>query len=196
MKSEALTAHEVTTVHSHRAHVAGAVGRSAEAVASVPLTEIGRVLIEDQVRLGRGLVVRIVGLELNFVLELPPVPNFPEIPNVTEAAGIPAEDARRPVELLLEGTAHFSEVRESHPARLHGTGTRHSVALTVAMHERLDVLQQDKEQFTPSPRLPGIPFGINQGQNPPQLPCIFPSCEFFCEFWYFENSEQILKKDS
>lgn len=90
-------AHEVTPVHTHGGHVAGATHRPRDAVPLVTHAEIGRVFEKDQVLLAGRFVVGIVGFELELVARPSPSPNVPQTP------GVAHQHPRGSVESVLEG---------------------------------------------------------------------------------------------
>lgn len=125
------TAHEVAAVDADRRLVADSTLRAGDAQLEVLLAEVGRVLVVDQVLLGRRLVLRIVRLQLVVVL-LATVAWCP--------AGVADEDAGRSVESVLKVVADNAEEGQTHPASAHRTGSAHAVTLALLSHFRGNVL--------------------------------------------------------
>lgn len=125
-------AHQIAAVDADRRLVADAPLRPGDAQFQVLLAEVGRVLVVDQIFLGRGLVLRVVRLQLVVVL-LATVARRP--------ARVADEDPRGSVETVLQIVADDAEERQSHPAGPHRTRAAHSVTFALLSHLRRNVLQ-------------------------------------------------------
>lgn len=130
-------AHQIAAVDADGRLVADATLRPGDAQFEVLLAEIRRVLVVDQIFLGRGLVLRIVRLQLVVVL-LAAVARRP--PRVAD------EDAGGSVETILQVVADDAEERQSHPAGPHRARAAHSVAFALLPHLRRNVLQQNRKE--------------------------------------------------
>ena len=118
-------AHQIATVDSDRRLVAHASLRSGDAQFEILLAEVGRVLVVDQIFLGRRLVLGIVGLQLVVVL-LATVARRP--------SSVANEHPRCSVKTILQIVADDAEKRQPHPAGAHRTRTAHPVTFTFLSH--------------------------------------------------------------
>lgn len=157
----AAAAHQIAAVDADRRLVAHAALRAGDAQFQVLLAEVGRVLVVDEVLLGRGLVLGVVRLQLVVVL-LAPV--------ARRAARVADEHARRPVEAVLEVVADLPEVRQAHPARADRARSAHAVALALLPHLARDVLQNKEKRIfnklaieAHKMEMPGISIQSKQG---------------------------------
>ena len=129
-------AHQVAAVDADRRLVADAALSAGDAQLEVLLAKIGRVLVVDQILLGRRLVLGIVRFQLVVVL-LAPVARRP--PSVAD------EHSRSSVESVLQVVSDHAEERQTHPASPHRTRSAHSVAFTLLPHLGRNVLKENKK---------------------------------------------------
>jgi hypothetical protein len=127
--------HDVTPIDPEGRHITSSTLGSRDPVPWILFTKIWRILVKDEVLLGRGFVVRIVRLQLEFVSRSATSSDVPEAPCVAH------EYTWCPIKSVLNRVAHFPEMRKSHPTCFHRARARHPVTLAVSPHQGLNMLQ-------------------------------------------------------
>lgn len=128
-------AQQLAAVQGGGGAVAGAAGRAHCARLAAVGAEVGRLLKVDQVVRRRGLMGRVLGLQ---VVQLHP--------GRPVAAFVAVDDPRSPVKAVLEEVPHGPERRQTHPTGLDGAGARHPVALALLAHLREDGLKGNRRK--------------------------------------------------
>ena len=130
-------AHEVAAIDTDGRLVAHAPLRSGDAKFEVLFAKVGRILVVDEILLGRRLVLGVVRLQLVVVL-FAPVAWCP--------ARVADEDARRSVETVFQIVTDDAEERQTHPTSAHRARAAHSVAFAFLPHLGRNVLQNNNKR--------------------------------------------------